>query len=630
MERTRSSPTEEIPEVRAATIRPLIESFFERMTAEQWRILKLGTPDDATKMMLAELLLDLISLVSESLVSALKQDKSGNTVISEERVLSSLGETISQTLAQVLDVKDKVHCVSTERLTKLIVKEVAESVNSALSASKDTLESVMTPRVTPPHRLNTMVGHACKMVKAFMAKMKGLCTPQPRKERASPILTTPPPDRQEDQEDLEVADSEDHCQSPARSLEPEPAEQVSGGSEDSLLIETSKAVQEIISKEVHEITEPLLDDMTDSEFEWLQTASFQEIKVISDDIAQSIVEEINSLEESDETTATLTLEEKTKLALRGVRQKINNFFAKTFAKMHIHRIVAQLKAKFSTDSDVESRQSMPSLVASVDSLLTEDAEKKPGGYEVRLSRTLESISNGKVLVFSKVLSDFLYRHLMPEIVPEQITQRGRCRIVTVAPSRDAVYGEIKGKVWRFLALMGWWLSTQARTHSDRVTYAIKDTEALTPTPDIRGSVLDQDATQTERNKMSVRILLMKLLSRTMMKTKVNATFVKPEIVVQRLHEKILAEVEGADLYITPETFKNLDKAIFKDLSKKWGSAESVLVSLCLNEPVIENCVVAAFKRHLMTPPKKRSAIYRFFSSVGKAISQPFRRRAGAI
>ncbi len=614
MATTGSSQTEEIPEVGGAAVRPLIESFFQKVTADQWRLLKTGAPDDATKIMLAELLLDFITSVSKTLVTALKQNRSINTVISEERVLSSLGDILPQTFAQVLDVKNEEPCVSSERLTNLIVKEVAESVNSALAASVDTLEPVMTPRITPPNRLNVMVGHACNMLKAFMGKVKKLCTP--RRKQRSPT-TTPPPDGQEHMEDLEVAD--DHCRSPATSLEAETMEQVSVGSEDSFIIETTKAVQEIISKEVNDIIEPLLDDMTDCEYELLQSDSSREIKIIADDIAQSIVEELNSLEERNGAGASLTSEQRSKLSLRGVGKKIKDFFAKSFAKTQIHRIMAQLRNKFSTNSKADSSQSVQSLDAGVDSLLSEDGEKQ-GGNEVCSLHKLGNTSSGKVLVFSKVLSDFLYKHLMPEILPEQIVQGGTCKTVTVAPARDTIYGDIQGKVWRFLGLMGWWMNTQAGTHSDRVTLALKDSESVTPTPEVtEESALEQDATTlAERNKMSVKILVEKLVLRILSKAKVNATF--GETTMKSLFEKIWAEVEGVDFNITPKTFKNLDKAVFKDLCKNCGSAESVLVSVCLGEPVIEKLIASSFKQYLMTPPKKHSAIYSFFSSLRKNIS----------
>ncbi|RCU34547.1 hypothetical protein DVA76_19770, partial [Acinetobacter baumannii] len=80
----------------------------------------------------------------------------------------------------------------------------------------------------------------------------------------------------------------------------------------------------------------------------------------------------------------------------------------------------------------------------------------------------------------------------------------------------------------------------------------------------------------------VWMLLEKLVLRTFKKAKVAIR--DADTIIQRLFEKTWAEVEGADLYVTPKTFEDLDKAIFKDLCMKWGCAEMVLVSMILEEP----------------------------------------------
>ena len=68
------SQTEDIPEVSKDTVRPLIESFFKRITAEQWESLKSCTPDDATKIMMADLLLDIITALSKAWLKTLRSE----------------------------------------------------------------------------------------------------------------------------------------------------------------------------------------------------------------------------------------------------------------------------------------------------------------------------------------------------------------------------------------------------------------------------------------------------------------------------------------------------------------------------------------------------------------------------
>lgn len=133
--------------------------------------------------------------------------------------------------------------------------------------------------------------------------------------------------------------------------------------------------------------------------------------------------------------------------------------------------------------------------------------------------------------------------------------------VYVTQSRDTTYGDIQSKVWRFLGLMRWWLNTQSGTHSGtNFTRGECTFGNWFSVPTCAG------CNSTEKNKMSVRILVEKLVSRTFNKARVNCTFGKPEITVKRFFEKIWAEV--VDFHITSESFKNLEKDIFKDLCKK--------------------------------------------------------------
>ena len=124
------------------------------------------------------------------------------------------------------------------------------------------------------------------------------------------------------------------------------------------------------------------------------------------------------------------------------------------------------------------------------------------------------------------------------------------------------------------------------------------------------------------NRLSVQILVDKLVTRVFKKAKTN---IRPEnlcVIIDNLSSRILAEVEGTDFDISPSTFKGLDKAVFKDLCKSCGCVELVLLTMIRGEQEI-NYVVSTFKHHLLKPPKQPSAICRLFSSLGQAICKPF-------
>ncbi|CAK6961284.1 uncharacterized protein LOC121898093 [Scomber scombrus] len=82
---------------------PLIQIFYERITEGQWYSRTSGSPDDTTRILLAQLLLDIIQAATNTLLAVLKNT---SVVIPEEQVQAKLGETLTQSFAEVLDVED--------------------------------------------------------------------------------------------------------------------------------------------------------------------------------------------------------------------------------------------------------------------------------------------------------------------------------------------------------------------------------------------------------------------------------------------------------------------------------------------------------------------------------------------
>ncbi|KAI9519301.1 hypothetical protein NQZ68_029468 [Dissostichus eleginoides] len=98
-----------------------------------------------------------------------------------------MSKILPQTVADVLDVKVPDDCDSAKSLTEMIVQKVMESANSVLNANADNLEEVYRC-ITPPNRLGVMVSHACDMLKAFLAKMKGIFRLPERKESQEALI----------------------------------------------------------------------------------------------------------------------------------------------------------------------------------------------------------------------------------------------------------------------------------------------------------------------------------------------------------------------------------------------------------------------------------------------------------
>ncbi|TNN37198.1 hypothetical protein EYF80_052635 [Liparis tanakae] len=127
------------------------------------------------------------------------------------------------------------------------------------------------------------------------------------------------------------------------------------------------------------------------------------------------------------------------------------------------------------------------------------------------------------------------------------------------------------------------------------------------------------------NKKSVEIFVEGLLSRIVRKAKVDGTVEISEADIKRVFERTWSEVEGVDFAAAEKTFKNLEKTIHRDLCKTWGGAKMVLLHTKLQTPELESVIASSVKQRLAPPPRKLSAVGKFFSAVGNAISRPFRR-----
>ncbi|XP_036951217.1 uncharacterized protein LOC119018008 [Acanthopagrus latus] len=354
----------------------------------------------------------------------------------------------------------------------------------------------------------------------------------------------------------------------------------------------------------------------------LKSLTSQEMAVLADDIAEVIAEKTVSLEET--VCASPSPKPKTRNKLKVVGGKIKTFLAKSLAKAGICCITAKLKAQFHQHTSAESDQSLQFLMDSVESLLQTELGEGDGENELALIPFFQKLSTGQFEEVTEKLSFVLYNHITNEIVPEVIpeiqtlggqTWQGR----DVAVPHAITYADVEVLVLNFLTLMGWWLNTQSDIQSQRVTQTLMYRVPKTP----KAASKCEEPLQVVQHKMSVKLLVEMVVWETFLKVHVLPD--KKDDIIQRLFNIIWEKVEGSDLNIT--SVKTLKTAILKDLIEMSGSKEMLLLSLRLENPQLDNCIASIFKDHLTTPLKQPCAICRFFSSVGKVLAKPFRRRA---
>ncbi|TWW53166.1 hypothetical protein D4764_0292100, partial [Takifugu flavidus] len=156
------------------------KSFLERTTVEQWESFVLGRPDDATTILVAELILEIIANLSNSVVTTLKS----HTRTSEERVLTKLEETLPQVLSEALGIQDEVDSDGLQTLTDTIQKEVRANLNSSRASSE---KGTPNQRITPTSRINVMIVQLVELFKKFSDKIRTFIGPRPRKTNVDRI-----------------------------------------------------------------------------------------------------------------------------------------------------------------------------------------------------------------------------------------------------------------------------------------------------------------------------------------------------------------------------------------------------------------------------------------------------------
>ncbi|KAK5901206.1 hypothetical protein CgunFtcFv8_026101 [Champsocephalus gunnari] len=579
-----------MPEVRIDNIHPVIKAFIGNVTEKQWALLTVGTPDDTTQVLLAEMFMNIVTALREAFLQAFR---SMDVVVSEDCVRATLGDTIPESFAEVLKVDDQVQCASSKLLSDMVIREVTDSVNSALSTSNSSAETVIYQRMTPPSRLNAMIGHACKMLKVLATKMKHYSPHKPPRVSNSTQESAP---ESEKEGDLESSVIEENSPSPV-SVSPEDTA--------TALIEH---IGEIISKEAGDIVIPLLDM---DEFEQMSSCSTY------GGYQTRITEEF------------FKFTGKKEWCVERLWRNTKTFLVKCFAKAWMLRLVSQVKAVFHLGSNVKGTEVLLAILE--DFLPGEDHEGLEfGNAEMGVVQKFRDISRANVVINTQELTDLLYSHCAVglEVIPEQI--RGSESNQTVQ-SHAGLYADIQTRVWGFLGVMSWWLNNQVGSHSDRMNMAIMATEPLALVPEVievPDSVCEetideptQDATLYNENiNIVVLSVVQKLVSRIFEKTKVNGNFSNPEEIIDRLYQSTLAKVDGQDITITGTNLKNLHKVVVRDLCETWGSADMVLASMKLGDRELDEMISTTVKTHLVTPLKERSRICRFFSSVGRAIS----------
>lgn len=566
MERTEAKPI-----VRIDCIRPLIRVFFQRITERQWKLLKSGSPDEATKILLVEMMLNMISSVTKNLLSALGKAK---TPDNQRQILSSLDHLFPLVLGKALGLAHKVENASLKTLSHIIKTEVKENVTLALSNQ----------RVIDPAKLEIMVSHASKIFKQFAGKMEVFVSSHPSKDRIAMFLSN------------DVKGNIDEVK-----RQPEETDD-DGGAGDRLPDQRLQSLLKKIQAELVKILPPLLNDMSESEYKKLQSEASVDLLTFGAEIS-----------------TVFRAKGMTQCSLKTVTVKLKHLFTMCFLTVWLYRMMEQLNKQHQSQKFRNSR-SVEFLVNSVKSRFS-------GNFttEDHLAQWLRDFSNKGAVLFSKELSDLIYFNIMPEVAGASSVEAKMSRRFYVLLTYSHLYSDIRTKVWIFMVVINWKLKQLSVDFTKTLVLAMREGTEW-PKAEETTACRDkgQDASlEKEKDKRRVRVFIEKIVYHLQCEGKMMHSS-RYEI-INSLLDKVWAEVKDAKLSITADSFKDLDRNIHKHLCKKFGTPEMVLFLISCKDPVVTESILVIFEERLLKLKKEPQKMSTLCSPLGSVLCRSSRK-----
>lgn len=566
MERAEAKPI-----LRIDCIRPLIRVFFHRITERQWKLLKSGSPDEATKILQVEMMLSMISSVTKNLLAALGKAK---TPDNQKQILSSLDHLFPLVLRKAFGIPNIVENASLKTLSHIIKTEVKENVTLALSNQ----------RVIEPAKLEIMVSHASKIFKLFAAKMEVFASSHPSRDRTDIFLCN------------DVKENTDHVKTHPEEMDD------NGGAGDCLPDQRLQSFLKKIQTELVKIFPPMLNDMSESEYKKLQSEASVDLQTFRAEVS-----------------TVFRAKGMTQCSLRTVSVKLKHLFTMCFLNVWLYRMMEQLNKQHQSHKFRNSR-SVEFLVNSVKSRFSANYSA-----EDHLAQWLRDFSNKGAVLFSKELSDLIYFMIMPDVTGASDVEAKISKRFYVLLTYSQLYSDIRSKVWIFMVVINWKLKQLSVDFTKTLVLAMREG---TEWPKAGGATASQDEGQDanleqQKDKRRVKVLLEKIVYHLQLEGKMMHS--NRHEIINSLLDKVWAEVKDAELSITPDSFKNLDRNIHKHLCKKFGTPEMVLFLISCQDPVITKSILVIFEEQLLKVKKEPRRISTLCSPLASVLCRSSRK-----
>lgn len=612
-------------EVIGNSIYLIIQAFIEKLTEDQWKSLTSASPTNVTNILVAEMTLNIIDTVTESMMANFSSTRSSECL---EDVIPGLDDLLEQSFCLALHIKHADE--SLKCLTKMIRQENQENLN-ALNASPEPCD--VNQHITSPSRLNRMVCCINELLRKVGAKVTSVFHSSKDREKDGEEEV------KEQEQEEEVALEDENVD---RWISPD-------------------SVQEKIRKELSDISTSLMENVSADEFKGLEFVSSEEIESMGKEVALLASKEVEG-----------------KRSFKCLRNQLKLMFAKCFLRVWLCRLVAQLKKKHQ-EITVESCESI------VEQLTPQLLNDLQGQDENSSSLKVKSkyITGAKVLVLTQRLTPLLSIQPSSSIPPDS-DEKGPAGETQLVPyAKGEIYKDVRRQSWICTVLMKWFLKTVVKGLGAGLKHSILKKKPGVSIAEPSGTDCEA-AEATEEAKLSEPPyeLIATLISEEAepedasviletrhcdeqpaeaaasehqdkgrqspdleedFKTSYVKTFIQKVVfhvcaearvrfgnkcnVSEGIFERVWAEVKNDNMYVTPRTFKNLDKKIHQCLCRRFQPLE-LMCLMTLQDPSVTELFVSLVKQRLMTPPQEPS-IQRFFSSVAKVLCNGCKKNPGS-
>lgn len=545
-----------------------ITSFLKNMTLQQLESLHLGSPDNASLILLMDMILRLILDLTESLIKNVVTIRINYL---EENAETFLEKSLFSNLSEALGVPAENR--SLKILKTMIWHEAKENAAFFLTHAE---HSDINIQIAPPSKLNRMAALFIKLFKEFRP---GVSVAKSKRKKRDVTKW--------------IAKNDKKWKLAGRLKKKAFLEKTS----------QTSAQNEVTNKLSH-ISASLLDDTSGCFYKEIQSAICLEI--------QSIAREPSSV-----------LSENTK--------KFQHFYSKWFLKVWLCRMLQQLNKKYPEDTKAGRLEIIDSIIKglvstnvksaapiSANSLLVMFTEF-PGDKIQDFTEDLRDLIFKNILVEKKqesIFRDYCQRswsNPKPQAGIDVDIWRDAC--VCIAMMNWFHNSQTEGVVD---------VPTTDGTCAPNVSSVDGTCSASTDAP-VELDASDarrEDAAESQISKVYVNLFVEKVVFHMCSEAKVMVE--NTEELLDSLFESIWPAVKDEKICITDDSFRKLDETIHRELCKKYGLIEVMNLTSVLHPAIVE-FLVSFIKKKLMTPDRKKNwnHVKRFFSTVGSHLENSF-------